>query len=104
MHLNTGGRSFLRNIDQRSQHEYYKIDYIGPDAEQGGHIVTLRGMGRKQNFRGVTKIVADLGDGWDFIDIDHRIPVPVEIKGGEGTDSIYHYGSGDAVIAPGFGD
>ena len=40
----------------------------------------------KGEFRGVTKIIADGGDGADDVHIMPDVPVPVELRGGEDSD------------------
>ena len=52
----------------------------------------------------MTKIVADGGDGFDYIDIQTGVTVPVELSGGPGRDFLYYRGSGAARLDGGEGD
>ncbi|MGV2332786.1 MAG UNVERIFIED_CONTAM: hypothetical protein LVR18_01110 [Planctomycetaceae bacterium] len=61
----------------------------------------VEAFGRGQTFRGVTGIVADGGDGFDYISIGPGILAPVTLIGGDRRDWLLHNGNGAATIIGG---
>ena len=64
--------------------ETFIVEHMAGDAS-GEKIRVIFG-GREQIFEGVTKIIADAGDGNDQIFIRDGVEVPVELVGGSGSD------------------
>ncbi len=106
LYLNMGPRTFLRNYDTDDDHtnEHFEVLYVGPDTDNGGHIVRVAGNNLKRTYRGVTAVVGDGGSGRDFLETEAGLPIPVTLSGGSQRDRILHLGSGPAVIDGGLGD
>ncbi|MFO0878227.1 MAG: hypothetical protein U0840_12825 [Gemmataceae bacterium] len=103
LYLNMGPRAALRNYDVTETGEHFSIEYVGPDPDQGGHIVRVTGNGLRRTYRGVTEIIADGGTGRDLIETDAALPVPVTFRGGAENDRLLHRGSGPAFLQGGDG-
>jgi hypothetical protein len=81
LHLNIGSRAGYRNIQPDEITEIISVNRLGDDPDYEGEILQVEAFGRRQNFRGVTSIVADAGSGHDFIEIGPRVKAPVRIRG-----------------------
>ncbi|MFY9240353.1 MAG: hypothetical protein WAO78_16040, partial [Roseovarius sp.] len=79
--LNAGDRATYRGVETGSKDEFYEITHKGFDQDSGLEILEVKAMGRKQYFIGATKIVADMGDGFDYVTVGSGVLVPVEIRG-----------------------
>ncbi|MFC1820933.1 hypothetical protein ACFLZG_07625, partial [Thermodesulfobacteriota bacterium] len=99
LHLNMGSRNSIRGIGAGAADESYIIEHMSGDAD--GETVKVIFSGRETIYKGVTKIVADAGDGADQILVREGVLVPVEFHGGPGGDALLHEGSGHAEL---FGD
>jgi hypothetical protein len=104
LHLNTGNRAAFRNEANDEINEGYSIVRVGEDPDYPGEIVAVQSFGRQQFFRGVTGIVADMGSGYDYIEIGPGIQAPVTIRTGDQKDFIIHNGLGPAIIEGGPGN
>ncbi|MFC1533492.1 hypothetical protein ACFL7M_09040, partial [Thermodesulfobacteriota bacterium] len=96
LHLNMGSRNSIRGIGAGAADESYIIEHMSGDAD--GETVKVIFSGRETIYKGVTKIVADAGDGADQILVREGVLVPVEFHGGSGGDALLHEGSGHAEI------
>ncbi|HCP12093.1 MAG TPA: hypothetical protein DIT89_07140, partial [Planctomycetaceae bacterium] len=94
LYLNTGSRAHMRNESEGETNEGYVITRISDDDEQGGEILRIRAFGRSQTFYGVTGIVADMGSGSDYLEIDSGVRAPVTMYGGDGYDYFIQNGLG----------
>jgi hypothetical protein len=104
LYLNVGKRSYLRNEAEEEENEGYVIRRIGDDKDYGGEIIEIEGFGRKQNFRGVKKIVGDFDYGYNYVEIESGLKAEVHLIGGSGRDWLLHNGRGDAILDAGLGD
>ncbi|MGV2341364.1 MAG UNVERIFIED_CONTAM: hypothetical protein LVR18_47755 [Planctomycetaceae bacterium] len=104
LHLNIGRRANFRNINPNEVNEGITVNRLGDDPDYPGEILQIEAFGRRQNFRGVTSIVADGGSGHDQIEIGPGVRAPVYIRGGDSKDYIIMNGAGPAVIEGGEGD
>ncbi|MEI7699746.1 MAG: hypothetical protein WCK86_08130, partial [Planctomycetia bacterium] len=104
LYLNIGARAGYRNISPGELNEGIVVNRLGDDPDYPGEILQIEAFGRRQNFRGVTSIVADGGSGHDYIEIGPGVKSPVYLRGGASKDFIRSYGLGAAVIDGGEGD
>ncbi|MGV2337159.1 MAG UNVERIFIED_CONTAM: hypothetical protein LVR18_24725 [Planctomycetaceae bacterium] len=63
----------MRNESEGDADEGYVISRIGKDPDYEGEIVRIQAFGRSQTFRGVTGIVGDMGDGFDYLEVQAGI-------------------------------
>mgnify|MGYP000879559446 CR=1 FL=1 len=93
LYLNMGDRAAYRDPEATNEtggfevDESFIVEYRGW-SEENGHTVRVRAFGTWEDYRGVTKIIADGGSGIDTIRImsDDPMPVPVVIRGGDDDD------------------
>ncbi|MEY3457290.1 MAG: hypothetical protein RL215_447, partial [Planctomycetota bacterium] len=104
LYLNIGARASFRNISNSEINEGIVVKRLGDDPEFSGEILQVEAFGRRQNFRGVTAIVANGGEGHDYIEIGPGVKAPVTLRGGARRDFVRSWGSGPAVIDGGEGD
>ncbi|MEI7701280.1 MAG: hypothetical protein WCK86_15885, partial [Planctomycetia bacterium] len=104
LYLNMGRRGLLRNEAEEENNEGFIVTRIAKDPDYPGEIVQVQAFGLSQRFRGVTGIVADGDDGFDYIKIEPRLTVPVQLTGGDSRDWLLHYGSGEAILNGGDDD
>jgi hypothetical protein len=104
LHLNVGARAHMRGESEEEINEGYSIEKIARDPDYPGEIVRVEAFGRSQTFRGVTGIVADAGDGYNYIDIGPGITSPVTLTGGSKRDWLLYAGTGDAIFNAGDDD
>lgn len=95
--------------------EEFKVTPGIPYAEElatpmNGDLIVVSAYGMTQRFRGVTKIVADAGNGNDRIKILksgnpvlYPLTADVELNGGAGNDLLIYEGTGTATIQGGLG-
>ena len=86
LYLNMGPRAELRDVSKDETDEFFTVKYLGPTEGREGYDVRVSGMGRRTDYQGVTKIIADGGDGDDLIRILPGMPIPVVLRGGAGAD------------------
>ena len=72
-------------------HEHFTVVQISPDEGFGGSGITvevtgINGTSATERYTGVTRIIADGGQGDDRIIIDSSVTVPTVIRGGAGND------------------
>ncbi|MFN5437746.1 MAG: hypothetical protein ACK5ES_24520, partial [Planctomyces sp.] len=104
LYLNMGPRAHLRNESVGEVNEGFIVEKIARDPDYPGEIVRVQAFGRSQSFRGVTGIVADTGDGYNYVKIGDSIRSPVTLTGGGKRDWLLHSGTGDAVFNAGDDD
>ncbi|MFM8479280.1 MAG: hypothetical protein ACKOEO_26120, partial [Planctomycetaceae bacterium] len=104
LYLNIGARAHMRNEAEDEINEGFIVQKIARDPDYPGEIVRVEAFGRGQTFRGVTGIVADGGDGYDYIQIEPGIVSPVTLTGGGKRDWLIYSGSGSAVFNGGDDD
>jgi len=97
LRLNMGDRASMRGYATDVKEEFYKVKYVEDDPN-GGIVVDVSAMGRSKRYSGVRSIVADAGDGFDYIEIGDRVSVPVTINGGLQDDIIDFKGSGPLTV------
>ena len=71
--------------------------------EDGNSVVEVSGFGVTETLPGVTRIVANAGDGNDSLVVIGSLDVPVDFHGGTGDDDLVG-GSGDDTLRGGGGD
>ncbi|MGV2335259.1 MAG UNVERIFIED_CONTAM: hypothetical protein LVR18_14475 [Planctomycetaceae bacterium] len=94
LYLNMGSRAQFRNESNDEKNEGFIIQHINPHPEIPGDAVRVRAFGHSRSFYGVTGIVANGGDGYDYITIQPGVNVPVTLTGGEFRDTLVYSGSG----------
>ena len=93
LYLNTGSR-----VGSRGSLYKDMVDDSYGIKQDGDRLEVVSGLGHEQSFSGVSSIVADLGDGEDFLFSDESVTKNAEITAGGGNDTIIYSGSGRAVI------
>ncbi|HTD67143.1 MAG TPA: calcium-binding protein, partial [Candidatus Limnocylindria bacterium] len=96
LHLNMGSRNGQRGIADGAANEIYIVEHVGSDS--AGEIVRVKFSGREKIYRGVTKIIAEGGDGDDHIYVAEGVTSDVEFHGGAGNDVFIYGGQGTAQI------
>ncbi|MFM8477800.1 MAG: hypothetical protein ACKOEO_18610, partial [Planctomycetaceae bacterium] len=94
LYLNAGPRAHMRNESEDEANEGYVITYVDENDEGPGEILRVEAFGRRQSFRGVTGIVADMGSGNDYLEIGQGVKAPLTVFGGTGYDYLVHEGIG----------
>lgn len=98
LYLNLGTRAadrlYYNTIDGS---EYFRV----LKNDDGTIYVNAFGY-NSEDYSGITTIVADAGEGNDYIDVDETITADVEFTGGEGDDTLYG-AAGDDIIDGGSG-
>ena len=86
LYLNAGPRDAARNIGVGDTAETFVIEQVGGSATNATIKVTA--FGRSNTYEHVNKIVGDFDAGNDVVIIKQGVLVPLDIKGGAGSDVI----------------
>ncbi|MDA1272780.1 MAG: hypothetical protein O2960_01835, partial [Verrucomicrobia bacterium] len=101
--LNVGDRADRRGVEEDNIDEIFKIRVIDEPVSSSGQTVQISAFGRRQVLENVTSIEGDFWAGTDAVEIDNDFTGPVEFSMGTGSDTVNHFGPGDAEIDMGSG-
>lgn len=104
LRLNVGTHASDRGVSENVASENYQV-FIGGDPQT----IVVLAFGYVQEFKGITQIIADAGDGNDVIVFqstsgDAPFTASVDVTGGDGNDQILYHGIGAATLRGGAGN
>ena len=103
LRLNVGPYATSRAVgDTSDDDESITIRHVGGTA--GDEDLEVSGFGVTQVYHGVTKIVADFGQGNNTINVAPGVLADAELSGGDGRDTLIYQGQGNAILRGGRGD
>ena len=114
LYLNVGDRAGDRNIGVNDTSEAYYVEDLGRYSG-GGRIIKVSAFGRSNVINGVSRIIANFGDGNDLVFLGRSVPggdgsvsgiptIPIEVDMGSGNDGVSYGGSSTVTINAGSGD